>query len=488
MTQEVDRFRDAAELVELLGDWTTARGPLYRRLGSALERAVRDGDLRPGDRLPAERRLAQALAVSRATVVAAYDVLRGLGLARSRRGSGTAIAFHPRVHRAAGADGRVPGGRATSVIQRLVDGPGDVISLAYAADAGAPELADALRDLVRDDLPSLLADAGYHPSGLPVLREAIAAHHTARGLPTTGDQVLVTTGAAQAISLATQMYLRRGAAVVVESPSWPGCLDVLRAARARLIGVPLDDEGIRVDGLARALAEHRPALLYVMPTYHNPTGVLMSAGRRRRIAELAAQHGVPLLEDNAYAAAQGAGDVPPPVAASAPPGAQILTVESLAKAVWGGLRIGWVRASEETVERLARHKALADLGSPLLDQALAARLLPELPTLSTARAAALRARLDLVRSLLARHLPDWRWSTPDGGAALWIDLPGTDARVFAQVALRHGVEVVPGAAMDPDGTHDSYIRLPYAFPADLLTEAVRRLTAAWADLRRHEES
>ncbi|KUJ65738.1 GntR family transcriptional regulator [Streptomyces albus subsp. albus] len=486
MAGEVDRFRDAAVLVELLGDWTAARGPLYRRLGAALERAVCDGDLRPGDRLPAERRLARTLAVSRSTVVAAYDLLRGLGLARGIRGSGTVIEAHPRARRTAGADGRVPGGRATSVIQRLVDGPGDIISLAYAVDPGVLELADALRDLVRDDLPGLLAGAGYHPRGLPVLRQAIAAYHTARGLPTSGEQVLVTTGATQAISLAARMYLGRGATVVVESPSWPGCLDVLRDARARLVGVPLDDEGIRVDGLARALAEERPALLYVMPTFHNPTGVLMSAGRRRRIAELAARYGVPLLEDNAYGATQRIGEVPPPVAAWAPPGAEILTVESLGKAIWGGLRIGWVRAPAATVERLARHKALADLGGPLLDQALAARLLPELPALNATRAEVLSDRLRLVRALLARHLPDWRCATPDGGAALWIDLPGTDARVFAQVALRHGVEVVPGATMDPEGRHDSYIRLPYAFPADLLTEAVHRLAAAWAELRRHE--
>jgi DNA-binding transcriptional MocR family regulator len=258
---------------------------------------------------------------------------------------------------------------------------------------------------------------------------------------------------------------------------------VLRAAGVMLVGVELDAEGIRADLLSRAMAEHSPDLLYVMPTYHNPTGVLMSTSRRRRIAELAARHAVAVVEDHAYCigAVDGA---PPPIAAYAGTGAEVLTVGSLAKSVWAGLRIGWVRTSVETAERLARHKALADLGSPVLDQALAARLLPQLTEVSGSRALELRERLGRARELLTRYLPEWRWRTPDGGSALWIELPNTDARVFAQVALRHGVEVVPGAATDPTGAHDSHIRLPFCFPDDVLTELVHRLARAWGESRR----
>jgi DNA-binding transcriptional MocR family regulator len=489
MELELDRFRDAVQLVEILGGWASAPGPLYRRLAMALERAVRAGDLQPDERLPSERDLARAVAVSRATVVAAYDELRGLGVVTSRQGSGTRVG---RLREIAppGADGRIPSGRGTSIFQRLVDGPGEVISLARAVESGVPELTDALRDLVRDDLPGLLADVGYHPRGLPALRAAVAAHFSSHGLATAPDQVLVTTGAHQAIGLVAQMYLRRGRVVVIESPSWPGCIDVFRAAGVRLVGVPIDDDGIRVDGVARACAEHAPALLYVMPTYHNPTGTLMSASRRQRIAELAARHGVPVLEDNAYNSYYAHGEanipsVPPPVAAYAPAGAEMLTIGSLAKTVWAGLRIGWIRAPGEIAERLARFKALADLGSPVIDQALAARLLPRLDELAAARAQTLRHRLDHLQRLLTEHLPTWRWRVPDGGSALWIELPGTTASVFGQIALRHGVEVVPGAAMDPTGTHDGYIRLPFTFSIEILTELVRRLRRSWAELERH---
>ncbi|WP_207944745.1 PLP-dependent aminotransferase family protein [Actinomadura rubrisoli] len=477
----MDRYRSAEELVEILGDWVTASGPLYARLAAAVERAIDSGDLETGERLPSERDLARTLVVSRATVAAAYDGLRGRGLVDSRQGSGTRVAHRASGH-PPGADGRVPGGRATSIFQRFVDGPGEVISLAYAIEGPVPDLRQALLDLVREDLPHLTADAGYHPRGLPALRAAVAAHLGGLGLPTSPDQVLVTAGASQAIGLAAQMYLRRRSAVVVESPGWPGCFDVFRAAGAELRGVRLDEEGARADEIERALNDRRPSLMFLMPTYHNPTGTLMSAARRARIARLAERHGVPVLEDNAYTGL--AGGTPPPIAAFGGAGAEILTVGSLAKAVWGGLRIGWVRAPAGAAERLARHKALADLGSPVLDQALAARLLPRLHELEARRSAAARQRLDHLTGLLRERFPAWRWTAPDGGAALWIELPRIDARSFAHVALRHGVEIVPGAAMDPDGGHDHYIRLPFTFPAETLTELVDRLGRAWAELRR----
>ncbi|NGO77436.1 PLP-dependent aminotransferase family protein [Streptomyces sp. YC504] len=489
------------DLTEILGGWATATGPLYRRLAAALRAAVASGDLAAGDRLPAERALAAALQVSRATVVAALDELRAAGLVDSRRGSGTHVAGRgagpalggdrrvPGGHDPVpGGDGRVPGGGATSLVQRLVDGPGDTISLAVAsAEPATAEIRRVLRELLDpeesgdDPLAALLSGPAYHPGGLPALRDAVARHFTGQGLPTTPDQVLITTGATQALALTAQLFVRRRTPVVAEAPSWPGCLDAYVAAGALLRRIPLDEDGPRVDAAAAALPG--AALLHLTPTYHNPTGILMSAARRRRIAELCAAEGVLTVEDIAYDTRIGRADEPPPVAAFAPADAPVLTIGSLAKAVWGGLRIGWVRGPAEILARLARAKAVHDLGSPLLDQALAARLLPRLEELKDARAAVLRARLDRLEDLMAGQLPGWTWCRPAGGAALWTRLPGgVDARVFAQVTLRHGVEVVPGAATDPSGAHDDHIRIPFTLPADRLDELVRRLAAAWSDL------
>ncbi|TDU84396.1 DNA-binding transcriptional MocR family regulator [Kribbella voronezhensis] len=481
----MDRSGEAAALGELIGRHLPGPGGLYRRLADAIAALIGSDELPVGARLPAERPLAEALAISRSTVVAAYDELRARGLVESRRGSGTTVAASAGRGRS-GADKRIPTGYGESLFHRITVDPGEVIAMTYAVDPGMPELARELEDLARTDLPVLLQGVGYHPRGLQVLRERIADHFSGSGLPTTADEIVVTSGAHQAIALATQMYLRTGATVVIEQPSWPGCFDLFGAAGGRVVGVPLDDAGIRPDLLAAALAEHQPAMLFVMPTFHNPTGRLMSASRRRQVAELAAKYGVVVVEDNAYSAWDPAGpDVPPPLAAFAPRNAEVFTIGSVSKAVWGGLRIGWIRAPKPLAERLARHKALADLGSPVIDQALTARLLPRLHEMTAERARLATGRRKLMGQLLTERLPEWTWQEPDGGSALWIRLTDTDARMFAQVALRHGVEVVAGRAMDPTGQHDDHLRVPFSYPAEVMSDAVDRLAAAWRELRRH---
>lgn len=477
MAGEVDRI-EAHQLAELLAGWSTTSGPLYQRLAAALRKAVHADQLASGIRLPSERDLARAVALSRSTVVAAYDELRADGLVESRRGSGTTVAALPRLRRP-GADGVVPGGQGNAIFQRLVDNPADVISLTTAEAAAGPEVAQALAEVARHDMGSLTAEAGYHPRGLAALRTALAADFSMQGTPTTADQIVVTTGATQAISLVAQTYLRKGSVVLVESPGWPGCLDVFRAAGATAVGVAMDEEGVRVDAFAAALTK-APSLAFLMPTYHNPTGTLMSASRRRRVGELARATGVPIVEDNSYNTGADPSALPRPIAAYGD--GEVVSVGSLAKSVWPGLRIGWLRASEEVTERVARHKVIADMGTPLIDQAVALRLLPRLDEITAAHAAVLRGRREYLGRLLKAHLPEWRWQPPAGGSALWIELPGRDARVFAQVALRHGVEVVPGAAMDTAGAHDSFIRLPFTFPEDTLTEVVARLAKAWVTL------
>ncbi|MCX5193372.1 PLP-dependent aminotransferase family protein [Streptomyces sp. NBC_00249] len=467
------------ELDGVLGGWSAGPGPLYRRLADALGAAARTGDLAPDDRLPAERPLAAALGISRATVAEAYDALRGAGTVVSRRGSGTRIAALPGAALRP-ADGRVPGGTGTGLVQRLVDGPADVISLSVAAEGAAPEVRQALTALLADGLDPLLAEPGYHPCGLPELRAALADRYTAAGLRTAPEQLLVTTGATQALALVAQLHVRRGSPVVVETPSWPGCLDALIAAGARPRRVPLDADGMRLPELRAALAG--AALAHVTPTYHNPTGILMSAGRRTRIGELCTRAGVPVVEDLAYDTRLWDTPEPGPLALFAPAGAQVLSVGSLAKSVWGGLRIGWLRGPAAAVERLARLKTLADLGSPLLDQALAVRLLPGVDAVREARAGVLRERLARLESLLRRELPDWSWERPAGGGALWVRLPGgADAAVFARVALRRGVELVPGAATDPSGAHDAYVRLPFTLPPARLDTLTSRLATAWSE-------
>jgi DNA-binding transcriptional MocR family regulator len=277
------------------------------------------------------------------------------------------------------------------------------------------------------------------------------------------------------------LLVHPGDTVVVESPTFPGCADAFAAAGARFVSLPVDSDGMIVDGLASILTRQPVSAIYVMPTFHNPTGTVLAEHRRHRLCELASEAGVAVIEDNALAHTTLDDETHPapvgshPGAAAAP----VITVGSLSKALWGGLRIGWLRVPEPWLDRLARYKVAADLGSAIIDQSIAARLIDRLPELEAANSAFLRARLHGCTELLRDRLPEWRWRRPVGGPSLWVQLPKGDAAQFSQVALRYGVEVIPGAAFATDGTHGDHLRLPFTFEPGVMAEAVDRLARAW---------
>ncbi|HEY2999996.1 MAG TPA: PLP-dependent aminotransferase family protein, partial [Acidimicrobiales bacterium] len=301
----------------VLGLWSEGPGPLHRKLTDALRSAADQGRLPTGERLPSERDLAQRLAVSRSTVVTAYDALRAEGVLESRQGSGTRVR--------AGAGGRalrsdpLDDFTVSPLYRTLIDVRDDVISLACATFPAHPRVAEAIAEVVAEEGDKLLAHNGYLPGGLPALREALARMLTDNGTPTAPDQILVTTGAQQAVTLATLLLVRPDDEVIVESPSFSGTLDVFRTRGARVVSVPVDDDGVDARAVARAVDAGRPAAIYLMPTFHNPTGVLLAANRRRDLAELAAERGVPIVEDNALENAPLDEDRLPPIAAYAPP-------------------------------------------------------------------------------------------------------------------------------------------------------------------------
>jgi DNA-binding transcriptional MocR family regulator len=461
-------------LETILGMWSEGPGPLHRKLSDALQRAIDEGRLAVGERLPSERDLAVRLAVSRSTVVTAYDTLRAAGVVESRQGSGT------RVRRADGRASVTSPFTVSPVYRTLIDVRDDVISLACATFPAHPRVAEAAAGAMADDGDKLLAHHGYLPAGLPALREALADRHTQSGLPTVPEQILVTTGAQQAVNLAAQLLVRPGDEVVVENPSFSGTLDIVRGQGARLTVVPVDDDGVDVRGVARAVTQGQPALVYLMPSFHNPTGALLAAHRRRDLAELTAERGVPIVEDNALENVPLDDERLPPIAAYAPPDAPVFTVGSFSKAAWGGLRVGWMRGPVPVITRMTEMKAMNDLGSPLFDQAIAARLVPHLDDMRVDHRIMLNRNLDIVSGLLAELLPDWRWARPKGGPSLWVELPSGNASAYTQVALRFGVEVIPGDQMSPVGEDRRKLRLPFTAEPPVLAETVRRLAQAWA--------
>jgi DNA-binding transcriptional MocR family regulator len=462
-----------ASLVDRLGAWAGGSGPLYRQLARALAAAIERGELGHGDRLPSERALAAAVAVSRGVAVAAYDDLVAQGLVERVVGSGTFVA---------GGSAALPAGREGSgLVARLVEQgrSRSLIDLSISVLHGAPGLPPVT--IRAADLPGTVADS---PWGLAHLREQLARHLTAIGLPTFPDQVVVTTGAQQGITVAAGCWVRPGDTVVVDDPTYPGALAAFEAAGAKVIGVPVDRHGVVVEALADALAE-RPALAYVQSGPHSPTGVELPGGRRERIARLVADARVPLVEDLALEGlrwAPGPAPSPPaPIAAHAPDH-PIAVVGSLSKLFWAGLRVGFVRAPEPVARRLVRVKATHDLGSSVPGQALASALLDHRrrDRFLARRDAVLAARADLAVRLLGERLPSWSVPMPRAGLSLWVRLPAPVAAPFAAVALRHGVGVATAEGLSPGDGHRDRLRLTFAVPEPDLREAIDRLAAAWA--------
>jgi DNA-binding transcriptional MocR family regulator len=467
---EVARISGPA-LADLLGRWPAADGPLYRLLAARLGRLADTGSLPPGMRLPPERELAIALSVSRNTVAMAYQLLRDDGMAESRQGSGTRIV----PHRTTPAATHRANGFFTGMLETS-----DGIDLTLAAVECAPQVAAALDDpsslLSAAERRALTAGSGYLPYGLPRLRAAIADVLTARhGIATTPEQVVVTTGGQQALDLLIRTEVVTGQAAVAEDPTFPGVLDALHRAGARPVGVPPGDVG----RLAGVIATHSPALVCLIPTHHNPTGRVMPAADRQALVALAARHpGVTFVDDMTLADVPlSDAPAPVPLAGLVPDSPNIVTVGSLSKLYWGGLRTGWVRAHAGIAARLAAAKAASDLGSPAFAQGIVAALMSgQHDEIAKWRAEWLLPRYEAMAAALRCELPGWEWAAPSGGLTIWARLPGgADSGAFAQAALRQGVAVVPGRLLSAGGGGSSHVRLAFTHQPERLAAAVATL-------------
>lgn len=446
----------AAMLAGLLAGWRNG-GPAERQLAATVRALVLDGRLPLESRLPAERELAAALGVSRSTVTAAYNRLRSDGYLRSRQGAGSWVTM-PGGHRAA-TDGVFP---ATGLDLRI------------AALPAPPELDAIVADALRT-LPRWLDHHGYDPLGLPPLRAAIAQRFRARGLPTRSEQILVVSGALQALDLIVRATLRRGQVAVAEIPSYPAALDVLRTAGARVRNVPIGPDGWDLEQLA-ALADRRPSLTYLIPDFQNPSGVLVGAASRRGALRVLRSDDAHVVIDETFVELNlDDVEMPPPTASFGD--ARTITIGSLSKPVWGGLRIGWLRADPSTVQRIAALRAITDMASPVLEQLVAVAVFEALDAIVAERKALLRARRSALMEALDQHAPAWNYSRPRGGLFLWVELPSPTATSLSVRAREHGVHFTPGPRFGAAGLLDRYLRLPFTLPPDQLRRAVEVLAS-----------
>ena len=486
--------------VDLSGLSRDGEVSLTQQLVERFARAIDDGVLEPGEKLPPTRELAAEVGVNHLTAARVYRKLAELGYVSARVGRGTFVrALAPEASQEYGDDWQVyalPEYDITYPERVLVDafasaGDPDLISLAVGWPSPSvyptAELARIAAEVFAEEGGEALS---YLPAeGLYALREQLALRGRKYGWARDPDEIVVVSGAKQGVELVARATLEAGDVAVIESPTFVGMLESLRNTGARVIGAPVDEDGLDVDTLERLLARHEVKLVALQTACQNPTGRNISEERRRRLAELALERNFFILEDRVYADTgfEGASVVPRPLRELAP--AHVIYVNSLSKVVGGGLRAGWVVARGPVRERLAMLKLADDFHSPTLIQHIVARWLAggahdrhvesTLPYY--------RERRDALLEALERHMAgEYRADVPSGGHHLWVTLTRPlDERALYSEAARHGMTFTPGGAVTAERRSQTSLRLSFSLlePPEL-DEGVRRLARAVREVRR----
>ena len=455
-------------LVSLVGEFN--RSPAYRGLRQALQERIGDGRIPIGSRLPSERAVAEVLGVSRNTVTRAYADLVTAGFATARQGAGTYAAVP--LDRRRAHDHLLHSSTGGQLSEGAID-------LNCAAGSATPGVA-AGYERALSQLSAYLASDGYLPSGLPVLRALIAEHYERRGLPTTAEQIVITSGALAGIAVIARALSRPGDRIMIESPVYSNAIEALRLGGGRLVSSPLadalGDDGWDMDGVEATLRQTAPHLAYLISDFQNPTGFLMSDTVRDRYASaLHATRTVGIVDETLQAIQLSNAPMPAPFASHSP---DTLTVGSASKMFWGGLRVGWIRASRDLVPRLVNARVQIDLGTSLFDQLVVAELMGNADILPSRRDE-LRGRRDALARALREQLPDWQFRLPEGGLTLWVRMSHGSATGLTAGLEPAGVHLAPGPVFSVEGGADDWLRIPYAKPEEQLTQAVDRIAKAW---------
>ena len=483
--------------------------PLYIQLRDQLRALVHAGDLRPGDRIPASRELANMLGVHRTTVANAYAELESEGLIQGHVGRGTFIKGNgnglkitpPAPPVLNGADGirwelLFADERGDEVLSRLTaSAPVDSLSFVMARPAPehfpVEELQICVNAVLRreaTDVLNLGPSDGYGP-----LKEALTELLRQEGLTVRDENLLITDGCQQSLDLISKAFVRPGDSVILENPSYPGAIAIFNGARARCLGVPVQTHaepggslGIDLEALEATLAANRVKLMVLTPDFQNPTGVSIPLASRRKILEMAARYQVAIVEDHIYARLHNREERIPSLK-QLDRSNIVIHIDSFAKVAFPGLRVGWIVAPPTAVERLRQVKQTTDLHTDQLAQATLAEFLRR--GLFTKHLAKMRkvyaSRLRALDEALRKHMPEGaRWTIPDGGMCTWLELPlGFDASELLIHAKERSVLFAPGRYFYVQGPQPNTLRLGFA---SLDEKQIARGVSTLADILRAE--
>jgi DNA-binding transcriptional MocR family regulator len=457
------------------------RIPLYKQISLQTEQWVHEGKLKPGTRLPSERKMAELLNVSRMTVSLAYEDMKTKGIVRSQQGSGTYVMRGPRIERSEQAvtwhaQFAYQTGNVNHAMEEIMRFGRDPRLIPLAGVGTAPEVHPGieLSQLFSEHLrknPILLQlptpTHGYEP-----LRADLIPWLRQWDIEATLDELMIVQGTMQGLDLLSRLFLGPGDYVIMEDPGFVAASDAFAATGAKILRITLDEEGIRTESLENLLMQFPVKFIYVTPTFHNPTGVSMSLARRKHLLELAKKYRVPIIEDDPYSMLYYGKKPLPPLKAMDKDNL-VIYLQTFSKYLFPGLRVALMVAPEGIITNLAKVKQRIDLHSNNLTQIAVHAFLTEgrlhqhLDKLRKAYA----GRVQMVGELL-KEMPDIRCQLPDGGVFLWLRIPGhIRAERLLQFAIRHGVAFVPGNWMSGVGLGDSYLRLAFTHPS---VEMLRR--------------
>ncbi len=458
--------------------------PLYRQIEQHLRQRISNGEWPVGTRLPSQRKLAEQLGVNRSTITQALDELASWGMVEGNKGGGTRVVNNTWNRLAAATidwDSYVESGAHQPnlpAIRQINEAEYDPSIIRTGTGEPGPDLlpTERVRRILADtsDEPFL----GYEePKGSLRLREQIVQYAAQKGISCSPESILIVSGALQALQLIAVGLLQRPSCIVAETPSYIQSVRVFQSAGIGVHAVQMDEHGIQINHLQQQITEHQPGLLYTIPTFHNPTGTILSSERRAELLELSSSLSLPLIEDDVYRELWLDEEPPPPLKSQDRQG-NILYLGSLSKMMSPGIRVGWIIAPAPVIDRLADIKMQTDYGSSGLSQYVAARWLADghqeqhqiwVRQQLRTRRARLLAALDQYFGDIAQ------WNVPAGGFYIWLRLPtNVNVHRLFTLALREQILIHPGYMYDRQASH--HIRLSYSY-ADMkqLEQSIYRL-------------
>ncbi|WP_078410538.1 MocR-like pyridoxine biosynthesis transcription factor PdxR [Priestia abyssalis] len=453
-------------------DWKPNRAdkkPIYKQIADYIEQGISSGIFSPDSVLPSERVLANELQVNRSTVVAAYEELQSLGIVERKKGSGTRISTdiwgisHKRIPnwgRYVEDGSFLPNLPLVQRIRTEIQ-KNDLINLASGELAPQLFLTDQFRAILSDQ--PFMGHLGYdHPQGNEALRETISLHvKEYKNIDTNPSSILITSGAQQALHLIVQCLLKPGDAVAIEDPSYCFSLPIFQSAGLRTFPLPVDEHGINPDDLISMHKKHRIRMVFLNPDYQNPTGTVLSLARRKRILELSAEFGIPIIEDDPYSLTSFDGSVNSTLKSMDDNG-NVLYISSLSKIVASGLRIGWVIGPPQVIQRLADAKQQVDFGHSIFPQWIASEFLGSKRFsnhILMLRKELKRQRNEMVSSLEELLGDQMEFFVPEGGIHMWCKLnaPIPEYHLLEE-SMKKGVAFVPGSIF---GSKKGYVRFTF---------------------------